>query len=142
MSTKQIQKIEVIVEVKDGILWGIVENKGNFTPAPYGETVNDLKKSLKQLVKDYQQNEGKKDKFWSKVNAENMDIEISYDLQAFFKEFNEIKISSLAESAKLNPSLLRQYASGNKYPSSDQVKKIESAVQELGKKLRHVSIYA
>lgn len=136
------QKIEVIVEVKDGILWGIVENKGNFIATPYGETVDDLKQNLKQLVLDYQDNEGKKDKFWSKVNIENLDIEISYDLQAFFKEFNEIKISSLAHSANLNPSLLRQYATGNKFPSADQVKKIESAVQELGKKLKHVSIYA
>lgn len=135
-------KIEVIVEVRDGMLWGIVENKGNFIPTPYGKTVDDLKQNLKQLVKDHQQNEGKKDKFWSKVNADNMDIYLSYDLQAFFKEFNQIKISSLAEFADVNPSLLRQYATGNKYPSADQVKKIESAVQELGKKLKRVSIYA
>ena len=136
------QKIEVIVEVKDGILWGIVENKGDFIPTPYGETVDDLKQNLKELVLDYQNNDGKKDKFWSKVDTENLDIEISYDLQAFFKEFNEIKISALAHTANLNASLLRQYATGNKYPSADQVKKIESAVQELGKKLKHVSIYA
>ncbi len=135
-------KIEVIIEVKDGMLWGIVEGKGDFIPTPYGKTVTDLKQNLKALVLDYQQNEGKKDKFWSKVDANNMDIEISYDLQAFFKEFKEIKISSLAESANLNPSLLRQYATGNKYPSADQVKKIELAVQDLGKKLKRVSIYA
>lgn len=141
MKTTQ-PKIEVIVEVKDGMLWGIVEGKGDFIPTPYGETVTGLKQNLKELVSDYQQNEGKKDKFWSKVDADKMDIEISYDLQAFFKEFNEIKISSLAESANLNPSLLRQYATGNKFPSADQVKKIELAVQELGKKLKRVSIYA
>ena len=135
-------KIEIIVEVRDEMLWGIVEGKGDFIPTPYGETVTGLKQNLKELVSDYQQNEGKKDKFWSKVDANNMDIEISYDLQAFFKEFNEIKISSLAESANLNPSLLRQYATGNKYPSADQVKKIELAVKELGKKLKRVSIYA
>lgn len=141
-SNVAIKKVEVIVEVKDGMLWGIVENKGNFIPTPYGHTINELKQNLKELIKDYQQNEGKSDKFWSKVNAENIDIEISYDLQAFFKEFNEIKITSLAESANLNPSLLRQYATGNKYPSVDQVKKIELAVKELGKKLKRVSIYA
>lgn len=136
------KQIEVIVEVKNGILWGIVENKGNFIPTPYGESVNDLKQNLKQLIEDYQKNEGKNDKFWSKVHTDKMDIEISYDLQAFFKEFNEIKISALAETANLNPSLLRQYATGNKFPSAEQVKKIETAVHQLGKKLEQISIYA
>ncbi len=139
---KSTTKIDVIVEVKDGMLWGIVENKGNFIPTPYGNTVADLQQNLKQLIKDYQQHEGKTDKFWSKVDTDHMDIELSYDLKAFFKEFNQIKISSLAEFANVNPSLLRQYSTGNKYPSADQVKKIESAVQELGKKLEKVSIYA
>ncbi len=139
---KSTTKIDVIVEVKDGMLWGIVENKGNFIPTPYGNTVADLQQNLKQLIKDYQQHEGKTDKFWSKVDIDHLDIELSYDLKAFFKEFNQIKISSLAEFANVNPSLLRQYSTGNKYPSADQVKKIESAVQELGKKLEKVSIYA
>lgn len=141
MKTKSNQ-LDVIVEVKGGVLWGIIENKGNFIPTPYGKTVEDLKQNLKQLIKDYQKNEGKKDKSWRKVDTDNMDLVISYDLQAFFKEFSEIKISSLAESANLNPSLLRQYATGIKYPSADQVRKIEFAVQELGKKLKSVSMYA
>jgi hypothetical protein len=140
MQTKK--PIEIIVEVKDGTLWGIVEDKGNFIPTPYGDSIDELKQNLKHLIKDYQQHEGKTDKFWSKVDTDTMDIEISYDLQAFFKEFNEIKISALAESANLNPSLLRQYATGNKYPSAEQVKKIESAVHQLGKKLKQISIYA
>ena len=134
--------IEIIVEVKDGVLWGIVEGKGNFIPTPYGQNVDELTQNFKDLVKDYQQHEGKKDKFWSKVDVDNVNIDFSYDLQAFFREFNEIKISSLAHSANINPSLLRQYATGNKYPSADQVGKISHAVKELGKKLKEISIYA
>ncbi len=71
-----------------------------------------------------------------------MNIEIRYDLQAFFREFKDLKISSIAERAELNPSLLRQYATGNKFPSSDQVKKIEDAIHNLAKRLKQVSIYA
>ena len=78
--------------------------------------------NLKELIKDYQQNEGKKDKFWSKVVLEDMEVKIFFNLQAIFKEFKELKISSLAEKAALNPSLLRQYASGSKYPSIEQLK--------------------
>ena len=136
------QTIEVILENKDGLLWGIVENKGNFVATPYGKTKDEVITNLKELITDYQQNEGKKDKFWSKVDVENIEVDISYDLQAFFKEFNELKISSIAEKADLNPSLLRQYASGNKYPSVDQAKKIELAVHALAEKLKNVAIHA
>lgn len=135
-------KIEVVIENHDGMLWGIVETKGNFVATPYGKTKDEVIANLKELITDYQQNEGKKDKFWSKVDVNNIDVELSYDLQAFFKEFKEIKISSLAVSAELNPSLLRQYASGSKYPSVDQAKKIELAVHALAKKLNKVAIYA
>jgi predicted RNase H-like HicB family nuclease len=134
--------IEVIIEKKDGMLWGIVENKGNFVATPYGKTKDEVLTNLKELITDYQQNEGKKDKFWNEVDVEKMEVNISYDLQAFFKEFNELKISSIAERAELNPSLLRQYATGNKYPSADQVKKIEVALHTLATKLKKVAIYA
>ena len=142
MLSKRKTKIEIIIEKKDGMLWGIVENKGNFVVTPYGKTKDEVISSLKELIKDYQLNEGQRDKFWSKVDIENMDIEIFYDLQAFFKEFKELKISSLASTASLNPSLLRQYASGSKYPSIEQAKKLEAAVHALGKKLNEVAIYA
>ncbi len=142
MLSKRKTKIEIIIEKKDGMLWGIVENKGNFVVTPYGKTKDEVISNLKELIKDYQLNEGKRDKFWSRVDIENMDIEIFYDLQAFFKEFKELKISSLASTASLNPSLLRQYASGSKYPSIDQAKKLEAAVHALGKKLNEVAIYA
>ena len=90
-SLKRKPKIEVIIEAKDGLLWGIVENKGNFVPTPYGKTKDEVISNLKELITDYQQNEGKKDRFWSKVNVDNMAVELYYDLQAFFKEFNELK---------------------------------------------------
>ena len=141
-SLKRKPKIEVIFEAKDGLLWGIVENKGNFVATPYGKTKDEVITNLKELITAYQQNEGKKDRFWSKVNVDNMEVELYYDLQAFFKEFNELKISSIAKRAEINPSLLRQYATGNKYPSVGQAKKIQSAVHDLAKKLNQVTIYA
>ena len=142
MKASRNQKIEVIVEAHDGMLWGVVEKKGNFVASPYGETKDEVIANLKELITDYQQNEGKKDKFWNKIDVDNMQVEISYDLQAFFEEFSELKISSIAKRAELNPSLLRQYATGNKYPSADQARKIETALHTLGKKLEQVSICA
>ena len=139
---KTSANVEVIIEKKDGLLWGIVEGKGNFIPTPYGKTTDELIINLKELITDYQKNEGKTDKFWNKVNVDTMEVNISYDLQAFFHEFNEIKISSIAANADLNPSLVRQYATGNKYASAEQANKIQSAVHNLARRLQKVALAA
>ena len=134
-------KLEVIIEQGDGELWGRIENKG-FMPATVGSSVKEVLDNLKMLIDDHILHEGKEDVFWKKVNTENIHFDILYDLQAFFEEFSELKISSIAERAGLNPSLVRQYATGNKYPSAQQAKKIEDALHGLGKKLQQVAIYA
>ena len=141
MKSNPIQKLEVIIEKNEDHFWGRIENKG-FMPTGQGETVSALLQNIKDSIEDYVDHEGKKDKFWSKIDLSNTQFNISFDLQAFFKEFKEIKISSLAVLAELNPSLLRQYASGIKFPSVDQAKKIELAVHALAKKLNKVAIYA
>jgi len=142
MNTNRKTRIEIIIEKHDGLLWGRVEDKGNFLPTPYGATINDVINNLRELIEDYQAHEGKEDKFWGKVDLNKVDYEFSYDLVAFFEEFEELKISSIAKRAGINESLMRQYATGKKYPSADQAKKIEDTIHGLAKKLQEASIYA
>jgi hypothetical protein len=144
MSLKKdhVTKIEIIIEKNDGLLWGRVEGMGNHLLTPYGETTDKVIENLKELVQDYLAHEGKKDKYWNKVNLKNIDFEFKYDLQAFFTEHDYLKISSVAKHADINPGLLRQYASGVKYPSPDQAKKIETAIREIAQELQGISIYA
>jgi predicted RNase H-like HicB family nuclease len=134
--------IEVIVEKADNHFWARVEDKGNFMPTGQGKTMEKVLKNLKESIQDYIEHEGKEDKYWSKINVDNITFEIHYDLQAFFEEFEELKQSSIAKRAGLNESLVRQYATGKKYPSADQAKKIENAIRELAIRLNNVSIYA
>ena len=141
MKLNRKNQIEVIIEKNEEHFWGRIENKG-FMPTGQGETVQALLQNIKDSIQDYIEHEGKEDKFWSKVDVNNIEFNISYDLQAFFEEFNELKISSIAERAGLNSSLVRQYATGSKYPSAEQAKKIESALHSLAKKLQEVAIYA
>src|ERR1019366_2214167 len=121
MKPSRSQKIEVIIEKNEGHFWGRIENKG-FMPTGQGETVPALLQNIKDSIEDYIEYEGKKDKFWSKVDINNIEFNILFDLEAFFEEFSELKISSIAERAGLNSSLVRQYATGSKYPSADQAK--------------------
>ncbi|MFI5193662.1 MAG: hypothetical protein ACHQD7_06380 [Chitinophagales bacterium] len=134
-------KIEIIIEKNDGLLWGRVESRGNFMPTPYGEHTEQVVENLKALIKDYVSHEGKKDVYWSKIDLDNIRIEFAYDLQAFFQEHDYLKISSVAEQAGLNPGLVRQYASGVKYPSAAQANKIRNAVKKIARQLLGDSIY-
>lgn len=70
--------ITVIIEVKDGILYGIVENKGNFIPTPYGKNLDELINNLKELITDYQKNEGKEDPFWSKIDVDKIEFDFKH----------------------------------------------------------------
>ncbi len=95
---------------------------------------------MKKLVTEYQQNEGRRISSGARWMQKIWTLKF-LTCASLFKEYNEIKITSIAANANLNPSLLRQYATGNKYPSAEQAKKIESAVHDLAKKLQSVPIY-
>jgi hypothetical protein len=76
------------------------------------------------------------------VDTKTIEFEHAYDITALFAKFGYLKITSIAKKAKINPALLRQYASGVKYPSPRQAKKLEDAIHEIGKELTDVAVYA
>ncbi len=135
------ERIEVIIEKNDGLLWGRVEDKGNFMPTPYGTTTAKVIENLKELLTDYLKHEGKRDPYWSKVQLNNLEFDFSYDLESYFQEHDYLKISSVAEQAGMNAGLVRQYASGVKFPSGEQAKKIRVAIKKIAKELMQDSIY-
>lgn len=71
-----------------------------------------------------------------------IELNIKYDLKAFFDYHDYLNISSIGKKAGVSPSLLRQYASGVKHPSAEQAKKIEDAIHKIGNELKEVAIYA
>ncbi len=133
--------LEIVIEKNDGLLWGRVEDKGNFMPTPYGKTTKEVIENLKELVTDYVRHEGKQDKYWSQLDLSNLKFEFSYDLQAYFQEHDYLKIGSVADLADINPGLMRQYASGVKYPSEVQTDKIRKAIHKIAQDLSNDSIY-
>ena len=134
-------KIEIIIERKDGLLWGRVEGKGDFMPTPYGTTTAKVIANFKELISDYVKHEGKKDPYWSKMNLDDLVFDFQYDLKAYFQEHDYLKISSVAEQAGMNPRLVRQYASGVKYPSAHQAGKIRKAIKNIATELTRDLIY-
>ena len=123
-----MKKMLLIVEKDKGKLWGRVNYKNNLI-TDYAASLPALEKKLAKLLKDFH-------------GIQDISFERSYDLTVFFEQFSYLKQSKIAELAGINPGLLRQYASGVKYPSIGQAKKIEKAIHELAKELQSVSLYA
>ena len=134
--------IELIVESNNkNSFWGRVEYNGSLIIGE-GDTFEDMIQNVKDGLEDSINHEWENDPFWKGINLKTFEFDIKYDLQAFFEKFNVIKISNIGNIAGMNESLIRQYATGKKFPSIDQAKKIEHAIHQLGKQLQRVSIYA
>lgn len=54
--------------------------------------------------------------------------------------FKEINVSAFARSIGMNESLLRKYTNGIVKPSDKQLKRIETAVHELGNRMKKVKM--
>lgn len=70
----------------------------------------------------------------------DIEFEYAYDLTIFFEEFDFLNQSKIAELAGINPGLIRQYSSGHKQPSMEQVAKIEKAIRGMAEKLSSVQL--
>ncbi|NUQ24427.1 MAG: hypothetical protein HUU34_10765 [Saprospiraceae bacterium] len=52
--------------------------------------------------------------------------------------FEAVKVASIAKEAGMNPSLLRQYLSGAKRPSPEQVRRVQEALHSVARRLLEV----
>lgn len=68
-----------------------------------------------------------------------LEMVFKYDIWAFFDKF-PISITALAKRIGVNPSLMRQYVSGNRKPSQKRLGEIETAVHDFARELSTVSL--
>ena len=126
--TKEI--IQLIVEGDNGSLWGRVKYDDNLI-VEEAKTVEELQQNIRKLLFDFHN-----------LDPDSYDFQIEYDLTAFFNQFDFLKVTKIAELSGLNGSLVRQYATGKKFPSAKQAEKIENAVKQLAQQLSNIHIYA
>lgn len=91
----------------------------------------ELKQNLIENIFEFQN---------GKISKEDFDIEFEIDLSGLFDLLPEINITQFAKLIKMNPGLLRQYASGVKHASENQAFKIKHALNQLSKKLQSIQI--
>lgn len=136
-----MKKLELVIEKENNHLWGRVDGKG-FMPTGQGTTQRELVENVKDSIRDYQQHEGKSDKLWAKVDVDSLQFDLCYDLEAFFEEFDFLNLSAIAKKAKMNRSLLNQYATGVKHASIDQARKIQTVIRSLAREMLKVELSA
>ena len=128
-----MERIQLIIEAgteqdNQSGFWGRLTYDGNLI-VDHADTVEALQQNMKQLLLDFH-------------DLTDVEFELAYDLYAFFEHYTYLKISKIADYAGLNPSLLRHYKSQTKFPSAEQVKRIEAAVHRLANELKQVHLVA
>tara|TARA_R110000868_G_scaffold215785_3_gene465928 strand:+ start:25326 stop:25721 length:396 start_codon:yes stop_codon:yes gene_type:complete len=75
-----------------------------------------------------------------KVKVEPTDIGFEIDFKQFFKFYKVLNAKFLAEKIGMNATLLSQYVSGTKKPSSKQTEKILSGIHQIGQELSEINL--
>lgn len=119
-------KFTLILEREGGKIWGRVSVHDNLL-VDSATNLQTLEKKIRKLIRDLE-------------GIGNVEFEYAYDLTVFFEKYDFLNQSKIATIAGLHPSLLRQYASGHKQPSWEQVQKIEQAIRKLGKTMQKVQL--
>lgn len=126
-----MKEYTLIIEQNTDGFWGqIVEYPNVFTS---GETLDELKHNSREAMDLYLTSIGE-------TTEEEVDFKIVVDLQEFFKMNDYINVSKLAKRTGMNTSLLRQYSRGIKFPSMEQVARIEKSIQEIGRDLSNIHL--
>jgi hypothetical protein len=106
----------------------------------YGDTLKEAKRDFEKFPEEYieiSKEAGKE--IPPELNGGNLEFEYVYDLSGFFACYNFISPTRVARYIGINPSLMRQYASGCTHLSDTKKKEIEKNIHNIGKELMAVS---
>lgn len=124
-----METIVLIIEsAKNGELWGRVNYDHNFITES-ASSVQALEHKMKSLLKN-----------WHELEPKNVAFDLQYDIAGLFDEKKFLNTAVIAERAGINKSLMRQYASGIKFPSLKRAKQIEKVIREMGKEMIDIKI--
>jgi predicted RNase H-like HicB family nuclease len=134
-------KIIIILEKGDNEIWARAELPG-YLITTVGNTIKEVSDNIFNLIKEHKETDPDQDIYFKKLDMNNIVFDYKYDLTELGQKIDAVKIKSLAIIAEINPTLLQQYVNGFKFPSKEQVDKIENAVYQLGKKLMETKLVA
>ena len=122
-----MKKITIIVEKTTTGYSAFAEEYSVYT---VGKNLDELKFNILEALNLY---------FEGSQNAITSDhLKITLDLPQFFEFYKVINAKALSDRIGMNQSLLAQYISGGKKPSSVQTQRILKGVQQIGRELSEI----
>ncbi len=121
-----MKKFTIVIERNKDGYWGQIQEYPEVFC--YGTSLDEIKSDAEKGLMLYSEEMGD-------TKMEKPRFELLIDLQEFFKINDFINITKLAKRTGMNTSLLRQYAKGLKFPSVEQVGRIEKTIREIGAEL-------
>lgn len=122
------QEVTLVVEkaADGGYACYSQEDFDGFSLSGYGNTA---KEAILDLMVTF--NEIKEIRATDGLETPELTFAYRYDMQSFFNYFSYLNVSRIGELAGINPSLLRQYASGTAKAGQKQYEKIKKAVSHI-----------
>ncbi len=121
----------IVERASDGGFWAYPEEEfDGWSFSGFGKTA---KEAVEDAVAGY--HETRVALVESGKDVPDLKFTNKYDIQSFFDYFSFLNISKVGEMAGINPSLMRQYASGLAKASQKQYDKIRKAVSHIAEEL-------
>ncbi|MBO5592513.1 MAG: pilus assembly protein HicB [Prevotella sp.] len=132
---KPMRVIVTIERANDGSYWCQTDTAilGGYLTAT-GSTVQEAKEDLVECLAEAKENLEAEGKVFPDV-----EFTYKYDLQSFFNYFSFLNVSDIAKRSGVNPSLMRQYASGIKNAGERTYQRLATCVQTIGRELEAAS---
>jgi hypothetical protein len=122
-------KIKIIVEKTKTGFSAYAEKQNIFS---VGGSIQELKYNMLEAVNLFYSEEEKE--------AGEKDLYFELDLPQFFEFYKVLNAKAISERIGMHQSLLAQYISGIKKPSSSQLSRIQNGIREIGQELCNVSL--
>ena len=133
-----MKKLKVLVEKgDDGTYWGTTQNVPGVI-STFGNSLEELKANTQAAFADYIETAEQCKEDWVNEVKTIEQIEFSMNIASFFRLVPQVKISAIAQKANINPSLMRQYATGKAAVSENRLKVIQNTLHDLGHELLSV----
>lgn len=103
-----------------------------------GTSLMELKKNMREALELHKEGYKEAGEPLPDALKRPYDLELQLDVQQLFAFFHELNASAIAQRIGMNPSLIRQYITGNKRPSEKQSQRILKGVREFGQDLASI----
>ncbi|MBL0066212.1 MAG: helix-turn-helix transcriptional regulator [Bacteroidetes bacterium] len=125
-------KIKIIIEkTSDG--FSAYAEKVSLPVGTMGDSIEEIRKNMIDALNLHQ-------KHHHKALFKEADLDFQFDLASFFAYYKVINAKALGERIGMHQSLLAQYISGKKKPSTRQVERIMEGIQDVAHELIRLKI--